>query len=186
MAIFDTELAQVDQARAYHIGEYLLLRVAGELPTACHQPFLQRSLLTVEPPAFGAGAYIHPNMRCALQMTPYEHQDVFRIGPKRDTVVLHHAEGEMSVEVEELTPRDDGAGLAATGVVLPDQPVERPEAVGYSAGYDFGEALRDAIGKLPPQCPDVPDWLSTYTVVSTRVEVGGIAGFNRLAVTVQG
>lgn len=185
MSVADTDLAQVDQARAYQISEYLLLRIAGELPTPCHGAFLQRSLLTVEPPAFIAGSFIHPNMRCAQVMTPYEHQDAFRIGVKRDTVVVHHAGGELSVDVEDLTPTDE-SGLATAVSLLPDQQSERPEAVGYSRTYDFGEALRDAIGKLPAQCPQIPDWLSTYTVVSVRAEVGGIGGFDHLAVTVRG
>jgi hypothetical protein len=185
MPVTDQDLAQVDEARAYQLGEFLLLRIIGELPTPCHGAFLQRNLLTVEPPAFIAGSFIHPNIGCARVMTPYEHQDVFRVGVKRDIVVVHHAGGKLSVEVEDLTPVD-GAGPEAVASLLPDRPEGHPQAVGYSSNYDFGEALRDAIAKLPSQGAQIPDWLSTYTVVSVRAEVGGIGGFDHLAVTVQG
>lgn len=188
MAVPDRDLAHVDEARAYQIGELLLLRVAGQLPTACHVVFLDRSLLTVEPPAFIAGWYIRPDARCAPQPVPYEHQEVFRIGPKRDNVDLHAADGRRSIEVQELIVEDEARGAIDRPLVVPElgDVSTGGEAVGYSTNFDFTEAFQDAIGKLPGPVHPIPDWLSTYEVVSIRAEVGGIAGFNHLAVRVRG
>ena len=187
MELFEQDLARVDQAKAYQLGESLLLRVVGELPTPCHTAFLQQSLLTIEPPTFIAGQSIRPGVFCAQLMTPYEHHDIFHVGVTRESVSVHHAGGELTVEVEDLRAEDDRAvsfGPSVAGSAL--SPDGQAEAVGYSRDFDFGEAFRDAIDKLPQQSPQIPDWLSTYTVVSIQAEIGGIAGFNRLAVKVRG
>ncbi len=189
--IIDRDLASVRDARAYQVGEFLLVRIAGDMPSACHVPFLERSLLDVEPPTFIAGWYIRPDARCAPHSTPYEHHEAFRIGMNRDMVKLHHAGGELSIDVEELTPDADsdvpllgGRGVSpASGANLP---TVSGEAVGYSRNFDFAEALQDAMAKLPGPFSQIPDWLSTYTVVSIGAEVGGIAGFNHLVVRVRG
>ena len=187
MVVPDRELAQVETAKAYQIEDLLLLRVAGQAPTACHVVFLERSLLTVEPPSFLAGWYIRPDARCAMQTVPYEHHEVFRIGSRRDTVDLQAADGLRSVDVEHLTVEDTERGVAATrSSPIGDPRPEAAEAVGYSTNFDLEEAMRDAIGRLPSPVPPIPDWLSTYEVVSIRAEIGGIAGFNHLAVRVRG
>jgi hypothetical protein len=105
----------------------------------------------------------------------YEHQKAFQVGVARDAVTLHHAGGRMTVDVEELEPSAVGhEGMAAL----------HAEAVGYSKAFDFNEAFRDAIGKIP--VPPIPDWLATYTVLDIGAEIGGIAGFNRMFVRVRG
>ncbi len=46
--------------------------------------------------------------------------------------------------------------------------------------------MRDAIDQLGEQGAGIPDWLSTYSVVSIGAEIGGIGGFNHLTVRVLG
>jgi hypothetical protein len=93
--------------------------------------------------------------------------------------------------VEDVSPQPDATDsptlVSGTGgLPVFDIGAEPGEAVGYSRAYDLGEAIREAIDKLPTQAPGIPDWLSTYTVLSIGAEIGGIAGFNHLKVRVSG
>lgn len=180
------DLAMVERAKAYQVGAFLLLRVTGEKPNGCHVVDLERNLLDQEPPTFMATWYTLPNVRCAPEAVRYEHQEAFGVGVKRDAVTLHHAGGELSVEVEELSPDTEGLlqDLAAPKIPMGDVLPQGGEAVGYSRNFDFKEAFQDAIDKI--RVPSVPDWLTTYTVLEVGAEIGGIAGFNHLFVRVRG
>lgn len=185
MRIVESELATVDRARAYQVGDVLLLQVAGTRPTACHLVSLERALTDVEPPGFVARMSIDPLARCAQVVADFEVAQAFRIGVHRDAVLLHHAGGELSVDVTEL---DASERLGVAPGERP--PVELPqtepsEAVGYSKSWDLQEAMRDAIAQLPRR-EDIADWLYHYKVVDIGAEIGGIAGLNRLRVTVRG
>lgn len=188
MQISEEDLAYVEQARAHQIDDVLLVRLAGTRPTACHSVTIERSLLDVEPPAFVARLSMDPRMRCTPDPAPFEVQQAFRIGMLRETVIVHHRDGQLSVDVENLTPADAAQThpSGAAGRLVLDFDARPADAVGYSRAYDLGEAIREAIAQLPPQGPGIPDWLSTYSVVSIGVEIGGIAGFNHLKVRVAG
>lgn len=191
MQVFDEALAMVDQARAYQIDDVLLLRAAGSKPTACHVVTLERSLLDVEPPAFTARLSTDPRVRCTRAVASFEVHQAYRIGVSRPQVLLHHDGGELTVDVEDLTPQlaslhPAGVDPPGGGGLLGTLTGDPGEAVGYSRDYDLGDAVRDAITKLPPQGPAIPDWLSTYSVVSIGAEIGGIAGLNHLTVRVRG
>ncbi|WP_454084597.1 hypothetical protein [Georgenia sp. Marseille-Q6866] len=185
MRIVESELATVDRARAYQLGDVLVLQVAGTRPTACHLVSLERALADVEPPSFVARMSIDPLAKCAAVVADFEVAQAFRTGGYREAVVVHHAGGEFSVEVTAL---DAGERL---GVVQEGRPpIELPqtepsEAVGYSSSWDLQEAMRDAIAQLPRR-DDISDWLYHYEVVEVGAEIGGIAGFNRMRVTVRG
>jgi hypothetical protein len=189
MSSIPRELAAVETAKAYQVGEFLLLRLTGQKPNGCYAVDLERSLLDLEPPGFIATWFIRPNVRCIPEPVAYEYQEAFRIGVKRDAVTLYHAGGRMSVDVEDLSPdTEDRVAAMVRGGLIPTLPGEFPpggtEAVGYSKAFDFAEAFRDAISKIPT--PSIPDWLSTFTVVEVGAEIGGIAGFNHLFVRVRG
>jgi hypothetical protein len=180
--------ASVREARAYQIGEFLLLQIAGDLPSPCHLVDIERSPLDVEPPQFAARLSVRLDAKCAQVLTPYEHADAFHIGGPRDEVTLHSAEGELAVRVQDLKPDwDPGEVAESAGTGLLASYLGEPgEAIGYSNAYDLGEAMRDAIAQLPPQGGGIPDWLARYEVVSIGAEIGGIAGLNRLCVKVRG
>ena len=193
MEIVEQELARVEQADAYQTEDLLIVRLAGKVPTPCHIVSIERALTDVEPPAFVARMRINPLARCMAPEPPgvdFEAVQAFRIGGARSEVVVHHAGGEVTVEVEELSVHDDVAesskGRAVVGSPLLDPFGEPVEAYGYSRNYDLAEAVHDAIGKIPPRGVGIPDWLSTYSIVSMGAEIGGIAGFNHLKVTVSG
>ena len=151
-----------------------------------HFVSIERALTDVEPPAFAVRMRINPLARCMQQVADYEAVQAFRIGGPRSEVVIHHSGGELSAAVTQLQvePRTslDPSSLFLGGLI-DEQPAE---AFGFSESYDPGEAIRDAIGKLPQRGADIPDWLNTYTVGAMVVEIGGIGGFNHLKVTVRG
>ncbi len=192
MQVFEDDLAVVDQAKAYQIDDVLLVLVNGMKPSACHEVSLERSLLDVEPPAFIARVALDPRRRCVPDPlpAPFEVQAAFRIGGVRPEVIVHHSGGPLTVQVESVDPPADsgapGASRAAAGGTSILEPAGPSEAVGYSRSYDLAEAIRDAIGQLPPQGLGIPDWLSSYTVMSIGVEIGGIGGFDHLKVHVSG
>lgn len=188
MHVVEDALATVDQARAYQIGDVVLVQLSGTKPNGCHLVLIERGLLDVEPPAFIARLATDPRVRCTPDPVPYEVQKAFRIGAARDQVIVHHADGVLEVTVE--TPAVEEALIRADGrdgsPILFDPDVDPAEATGYSRNFDYGEAVRDAIAKLPHRGGNIPDWLSTYSVVSVGAEVGGIGGFNHLVVRVTG
>lgn len=57
-------------------------------------------------------------------------------------------------------------------------------ATGYSNSFSFTEAFQDAIGNLPPDANPFPDKLTNVRVVGVGANFGGIAGLNRMYVTV--
>ena len=58
------------------------------------------------------------------------------------------------------------------------------EATGYSDRYSLEEALHEAIKALP-QIPTYPNMLTRIKVVEIGVEMGGIAGVNRMLVRIR-
>lgn len=188
MQIVEDALATVDDARAYQFEDVVFVQLSGTKPNGCHVVLIERSLLDVEPPAFLARLATDPRVRCTPDAVPYEVQGAFRIGSPRDQVLVHHADGELEVAVETLQGENalSGSARRAPAPILPDLDRGPAEATGYSRNFDYGEALRDAISKLPYRGGDMPDWLSTYSVVSVGAEIGGIGGFNHLVVRVIG
>jgi hypothetical protein len=185
MAPITRELATVEKAKAYQVGEFLLLRLMGEKPNGCHVIDVQRSLLTVEPPTFIATWFVPPDVMCIPEPVTYEYQEAFRVGIRRAEIKLRHAGGEMCVDVEDLSPETEAVlATMGDGVGPGTSPIGRTEAIGYSKAFDFNEAFRDAIGKIPT--PGIPDWLASYTVLDVGAQIGGIAGFNYMYVRVLG
>ena len=183
MEIVEQHLATVDKADAYYSEGLLIVRLAGRRPTACHVVSVERAFPDVEPPAFVARMSIHPAMRCRQQEVDFEVAQAFRAEVSRPEVIVHHAGGELTVAVQELSIEGRRADPSPLGDVLGDEPAE---ATGYSRSYDLAEAVRDALDRLPEQGAGIPDWLSSYTIVSMGVERGGIGGFDHLKVTVRG
>lgn len=188
-------LANVGEARAYWIEDYLLLWITGEAPNPGYEVDLDKSLLKVEPPSFVARWCQLPGTWPEV-ITPYSYREAFEIGERRDQVVVHHADGNLTVDVSEYAPDStpkypesapgdtvsliSNAADPLSGDVLPVG-----DAVGYSNAWDLGEALREAARGLPPR-RRIPDYLKRCEVISIGAEVGGIAGLSRVFVRVRG
>lgn len=184
MEIVEQELATVEQADAYQTQDLLIVRLAGKRPTACHIVSIEQALTDVEPPAFAARMRIDPRAKCMWQEADFEVVQAFRIGGARPEVVVHHAGGELTVEVSKLSIGDESGRSA--GTFPPDLFPDPVDADGFSRNYDLAEAVREAVGKLPDRGPGIPDYLNTYSILSAVVEIGGIGGWNHLKVTMRG
>jgi hypothetical protein len=77
---------------------------------------------------------------------------------------------------------DQPVPLSAEDNNLHDQP---RSATGYSSNWELAEAFRDAIRNLPPDPHPYPDKLYQFTIVHLGAEIGGLAGLDRMKVTVQ-
>jgi hypothetical protein len=180
------ELAKVDSASGYQLGDYLVLRIAGQKPSPCYIVSIELAPIDIFPPEFNATWAPDPLAICTQVVVPYEVVQAFHFGSEIEKVTLNTEGGAIEVAVETLPPLEPGP-VTPTAPVLAEDIVTPPsEAVGYSNSYDVGEAVRDAIGQLPPRDRGIPDWLSTYTVVEIGAQIGGIAGFNRLFARVRG
>lgn len=182
------ELAQVQQANGYRLGDILVLRIAGEKPSPCFEVDIEELPIEIFPPQFSATWAPDPLAICPAVVTPYERVEAFRLGGEAEKVTLHAAGGNIEVPIETIaSPDGEAAPDAAATATDPRAILGQPaEAIGYSDNWDFGEAVKDAISKLPPRGAGIPDWLSTYQVIEAGAEIGGIAGLNRLSVRVRG
>jgi hypothetical protein len=186
-------LATVEEAKAYWYADHHVVRIMGKLPTPGYDLNLDRSLLDVEPPAFIARWRERPGTWPQV-LVPYDYREAFRVGGRREHVIVHHDGGQLEVKVEDApvgaaTSSSGPAGeVRVSNLYDPLNGDELPlnEAVGYSTSWDFGQAFRAAVTALPQQEPETPDWLSHYEVVSVGAEIGGIAGFNHLWVRARG
>lgn len=180
----DRDLANVSTAKGYQVGQHLVLVIAGEKPTPCHEVDIELKPIDIFPPQFRATMTTDPLAICVPVVTPYERAEAFSSGDLAgQTVLIEAADGDVEVQVEAVAEVDD----APPGRVSLDTVIGPPaEAEGYSDSYDLGEAIRDAIGKLPDRGGGIADWLYRYEVLEIGAEIGGIAGFNRLRVKVRG
>ncbi len=173
--------------RAFHCGEHLLLVAEGELPSPGYDVDIERSLLDVEPPAFTL-------LRCVKSgfwpqvITPYRYCEIFRIGPRRDHVLVHHADATEpeEVEVEDLPDKmAPGAERFLRPAEASASGSATQETTGQSRNLSFDEAFANALQNLPGTLPSHPDQLTTVDVVDIGALFGGIAGFNHLFVRVR-
>lgn len=115
---------------------------------------------------------------CPQVVTPYRKVAVFFIGSYRETVNVVSEEGTTSVAVKKLPLAREGADAEAVKGYAPGE----RQATGYSSAFSFEEAFRNAIAQLPPRFPDE---LQQFVVTETGALVGGIAGVQKLFVTVR-
>jgi hypothetical protein len=83
--------------------------------------------------------------------------------------------------LSELFEGDDNT---STPRLLTRADVELHTATGYSNSFSFTEAFQDAVGNLPPDENPFPDKLTNVRVIGIGANYGGIAGLNRLYVSV--
>jgi hypothetical protein len=124
--------------------------------------------------------------------------------------IVHDAAGSTKVPITTVKVAQDEAKLLAGGessgggrmpfpfrfaklletgrgedlAVLAADVTSRHTATGYSNAFSFEDAFKDAIANLPPDTNPFPDKLINVTVVDIGANFGGIAGLDRMFVTV--
>jgi hypothetical protein len=182
----DAQLAQVQTAKAFQVGDYTVLVIAGEKPTPCHQVDIELLPIRIFPPEFRATLTVDQAATCVDMVAPYERAEAFPFSDLAgQQLTIEAADGNVEVTVEKVEV-DLSVGTEGPGASIDDIVGPPAVAIGYSDDYDFGAAIKDAIGKLSPRGGGIPDWLAHYRVVEIGADVGGIAGFNRLYVKVSG
>lgn len=121
------------------------------------------------PPTGIVTQVLTPTGPVSYTLNAWDTQDARRI-------VIYAASNYQSVD---RPPQKQNLLATNTTVGLPQT------AVGYSDKWDLAEAFRDAIKNLPPDPDSHPDKLYHFTVTSIGAEIGGIAGFDRMKVTIE-
>jgi hypothetical protein len=173
------ELADVRQASATWTEGQLRIQVAGEVHESCWTVDIEQSPLRIWPPQFVVNRR-RTGTICAEVFTRYVVAETFPTGARPESIVLHHAGGEMNVPVD----AGDRGGLPG----IPDDGGDGTydEAEGRSRRrFSFDEAFGNAVEALPYRPSEIADWMDTVVVTQIRAELGGIAGARDLVVRVR-
>ena len=206
--------AQLEKSGALYVFGQLIIWAQGQRPTRCHKARIERWPYRIYPPQYQVVACIDEGVICPQMVVPYTTAATFTVSQETldamgGIAVLHHRDGAEKVRVEVIKLSAEQTKLAAeeadggggmpfpfslskvieTGrgediQILSGDKVKLHTATGYSNSFSFTEAFQDAIGNLPPDNDDYPDKLINVRVVQTGAEFGGIAGLNRMYVTV--
>ncbi|HEX8204427.1 MAG TPA: hypothetical protein VF587_00060 [Solirubrobacteraceae bacterium] len=170
------ELADVRQAGATWAEGQLRIQVAGEVHESCWSVDIEQSPMDIWPPQYVVSRHRTSSI-CAEVFTRYVAAESFTVGSRPESVVLHHAGGEMEVRVE------DGPAPAAR---LPQGDGGFDEAEGRSRRrFSFDEAFANAVEALPFRPSEIADWMDVVSVTDIWAELGGIAGSHDLVVKVR-
>lgn len=173
----------------YHAGA-LFITATGRKPNPCYQVDLVQLPIRIFPPQY---AVRWREVPCGdTGEVQYRVMENFA-APASETITVHDASGPHEVPVRKLdfhpglgpdpaSPVPGAAMLHAAG----GTEAALETSTGYSASWDFGEALRSAVEGLPSQrTPGMADEMFRWEVVSSGAVVGGFAGFHHLYVTVR-
>lgn len=188
--------ARTESIRAFYMGRRIFIVASGRKPTPCHEVDIERLSIFIHPAQYGVRW--RQEGFCIEVETPYRVMESFPSAENPGTITVHNADGPQHVPVEErvfdphpgLGPDPAGpAGVAALTALAGDvgeRAAADDTATGYSAAWDFGEALQDAIDSFPPAPPSgIADELFNFRVVASGALIGGFAGFHHLYVTVR-
>jgi hypothetical protein len=205
---------QLSTSGAIYVLGQLIIWAGGRKPTRCHKARVERWPFRIYPPQYQAVACIDEGVICPQMEMPYAATASFTIPQETldamgGVAILHHRDGaekvpvnviKLSAEQTKFAAAEDtgGGGMPSpfslakvieTGrgediQILSGDKVKLHTATGYSNSFSFTEAFQDAIGNLPPDDNPFPDKLMNVSVVRTGAEFGGIAGLNRMYVTV--
>jgi len=205
---------QLSKSGAIYVLGQLIIWAEGMKPTMCHRARVERWPFRIYPPQYQVVACIDSGVICPQMEVPYATAASFTVSEETldamgGVAVLHHRDGAENVPVQvirlsakqtKLAAREakggDGmpspfrlskvieTGRAEDLEILSGDDVKLHSATGYSESFSFTEAFQDAIANLPPDLNPFPDKLIEVTVTRVGANFGGIAGFNRMFVTV--
>ncbi|HEX8276780.1 MAG TPA: hypothetical protein VF615_29340 [Longimicrobiaceae bacterium] len=186
--------ARTESIRAFYMARRIFIVASGRKPTPCHEVDVERLSIFIHPAQYGVRW--RQEGPCIEVETAYRVMESFPSPENPGTITVHNADGPQDVPVEErewdphpgLGPDPAGpAGVAAlAGGEAGGRGAADDTATGYSAAWDFGEALQDAIDSLPEAPPSgIADELFDFRVVASGAVIGGFPGFHHLYVTVR-
>lgn len=117
-------------------------------------------------------------------VTPYRYGEIVVFPADQPVVVVHHAEGQDSVEIQECGEDLRQFATAVTGSPERPCPADAEEAIGFSRNFSFDEAFTDALAHLSTDEPSSPDALTRIQVLEIGALVGDEAGLRSLFVRV--
>jgi hypothetical protein len=204
---------ELNKSGAIYVLGQLIIWAKGTKPTPCHKARVERWPFRIYPPQYQVVACVDEDVICPQMVVPYATTASFTVSQETidamgGVAVLHHRDGTEKVPVEAIKLSDEQSNFAAEaasgggGMPFPfslakvletgrgqdlhivSDKVKLHTATGYSNSFAFTEAFQDAIANLPPDTNPFPDKLINVRVVDTGAEFGGIAGLNRMYVTV--
>lgn len=113
---------------------------SGDKPTPCYRVRIEY-VLTINPPPTFVVEWREFGSACPDVVTPYRQAATFNIGSTPDKIDVVTADGTMSVNVQHLPLRREGAAAAAAKKAAPRT------ATGYSRTFSFEEAFQNAGGR---------------------------------------
>lgn len=196
-----TNLAyKVEEGIAIYFNGYLAIRATIDVTATNEAAYIERSPILIFPPSHDfyacerqtsaiGGDVILPQTVTQLFPTP---------GGRPEKITLIARSNQIEIDVRPADPwvpstltrlanfkrGTNGAPLVAEGgeVPHPFSDVFNDTATGYSSSFNFEEAFRDAVAKLPP--PKSIDELTSVVVTGIGAEFGGIAGIQQMWVSV--
>jgi hypothetical protein len=184
--------AETESIDAFYHAGVLFITAMGSKPNSCYEVDIERLPIRIFPPQYAVRWREKP---CGDEReVHYRVLETF-VAPASETVTVHDASGPRDVPVRMLDfhpglgpdPVSPAAGTAMLHASRPGAAdAEQETSTGYSASWDFGEALRRAVEGLPKRpTPGMTDELFRWEVVSSGAVKGGFAGFHHLYVTVR-
>lgn len=205
--------AKLTDAQAFYVLGQLIIRAKGTKPSPCHQARVEHWPYRIYPPQYQVVTCVDEGVICVQQLMSYDQIGIFSVSQETfdamdGVAVLHHRDGSEKVPVTVIKLPKGKAALVAEGEreggipypfsiaklletgraedleIFSGGGVGLHTATGYSDSFSFREAFQNAIANLPPDQNQYPDKLIKVTVVKTGGEFGGLAGLNRMFVTV--
>lgn len=177
------EPAQRAQVRACRVDRYLLIIAQGDLPTPGYEVDIALSPLRIFPQQFNLLRRARPGFWPQV-VTPYRYGEIVVFPADQPVVVVHHAEGQDRIEIQECG--EDLREFAAAVAGSPERPCPAgaEQATGFSRNFSFDEAFTDALANLSADEPPSPDTLTRIQVLEIGALVGEEAGLRSLFVRV--
>jgi hypothetical protein len=194
----------VDAARAVYHDGFLVVHAVISVTATNFEPYLERSPILIFPPPneFSAMEKQTADVGGQIIIPKSVTQQFPQPADKPDSITISAKSNKLSVKVDEMDPlapstqvlrgafkSGEEARVVATngGGEIPSPHKEamafNDTAIGYSQSFSFEDAFSDAVRKLPA-VPQPIDGLTSVRVTGVGGEFGGIAGIQRLWVSV--
>lgn len=187
MATFMTatgwEPAQRTQVRACRVGRYLLIIAQGDLPNPGYGVDIGPNPRKIFPQQFNLLRRARPGVWPEV-ISPYSYGEIVTFPADQPVVVVHHADGQDRVDIQECGEDLREFAAAVTGSPERPCPAGAEQATGFSRNFSFDEAFTGALVNLSQDTPSSPAALTRIQVLEIGALVGEEAGLRNMFVRV--